>query len=566
MAGMASLCRPRVLAVAVALAVACLVTTTSAQNGPRFYPDDPLQQEPSSQDASGAESWDIELATDLLLNLFTRPGDPAHYVEAQNINTIGEIPDSTWFTNRIYAREVSLEEIARGPNDGQGPAPGRFTITSAKTSGVSPGFTMKDSSGGTWFVQFDAKGRPRAATGAVMVAVRLFWALGYNQVESHLWQMDPAQMDIGSTAQVETRPGHERPMKRSDIDKLLTRAQQDADGTYRSFAGRRIQGKVLGGFRYYGTRPDDPNDVFPHEHRRELRALKVFGAWTNLVDMKAGNTLDSLIQADDGKSIVKHYLQDVGSTFGTGALAPREWDEGYEYLYEGDLVWKRLISLGFYLQPWQTIPYHDMPEVGRFEGDRFVPEDWKPRVPTAAFRRARPDDTFWAALRVAAFTDDQIRTAVKAARFEDPAAEQLLGDVLIKRRDKIAKAYLPKVNPLTMLALSGAGELTFVNAAVRYAGEEAPAGGYEATWERFDNATGSTSDIGTTPATKSESLKAPAGLPAAAGAFVRVGIRASGPPHEIWAEPLQAYFRKDAGGWTLVGIDRPIPPAPPPPK
>ena len=88
-------------------------------------------------------------------------------------------------------------------------------------------------------------------------------------------------------------------------------------------------GRPVGGFRYYGTRPDDPNDVVPHEHRRELRALKVFGAWTNLVDMKAGNTLDAVV-TENGRSVVRHYLQDVGSTFGTGANGPREYDEGWE--------------------------------------------------------------------------------------------------------------------------------------------------------------------------------------------------------------------------------------------
>ena len=33
-----------------------------------------------------------------------------------------------------------------------------------------------------------------------------------------------------------------------------------------------------------GTRPDAPNDIVAHEHRRELPALRVFGAWANLTD------------------------------------------------------------------------------------------------------------------------------------------------------------------------------------------------------------------------------------------------------------------------------------------
>ena len=49
----------------------------------------------------------------------------------------------------------------------------------------------------------------------------------------------------------------------------------------------------------------------------------------------------------------------------------------------------------------------------------------------------RDDDAFWAARRVAAFTDDLIRAAVHTGQFSDPAAEKYLADVLIKRRDKI---------------------------------------------------------------------------------------------------------------------------------
>ena len=152
----------------------------------------------------------------------------------------------------------------------------------------------------------------------------------------------------------------------------------------------------------------------PHEHRRELRALKVFGAWTNLVDMKAGNTLDMLI-TENGKSVVRHYLQDVGSTFGTGANAPREYDEGWEYLFEGDLVWKRLVTLGFYLQPWQTVirgERLDRPLRGRGLRSGGVEAA---RADGRASCHARSDDTFWAARRVMAFSDEMIR-AIAADR------------------------------------------------------------------------------------------------------------------------------------------------------
>ena len=36
----------------------------------------------------------------------------------------------------------------------------------------------------------------------------------------------------------------------------------------------------------------------------------------------------------------------------------------------------------------------DNPAIGRFEGKTFDPAAWKPRVPTAAFLRARADDSF----------------------------------------------------------------------------------------------------------------------------------------------------------------------------
>jgi hypothetical protein len=316
-------------------------------------------------------------------------------------------------------------------------------------------------------------------------------------------------------------------------------------------AAREVPGRVVGGFRYHGTRPDDPNDIVPHEHRRSLRALKVFGAWTNLVDMKASNTLDCVITEERG-SRVRHYLQDVGSTFGTGAEGPREWGEGWEYLYEGELAWRRLYTIGFYLQPWQTATYLELPEIGRFEGDAFDPERWRSRVPTGAVLRARDDDAFWAALRVMAFSDEMIRAAVSTAEFSDPAAEPLLGDVLIKRRDKIARAYLAKVNPVIRPVLSQQ-MLTFANAAVDAGVAAAPAR-YHARWFAFDNATGETSPIGES-ASPAPRIVAPSALPATVGSFVQVDISAEGGPAP-WQQPVHVWFTRMDDGWKWVGLTR----------
>ena len=170
-----------------------------------------------------------------------------------------------------------------------------MTVLRAKLVGVTPGFTGRDSAGVTWFIQFDAPSFDDAASGASMVANRIFHALGYFQMEYHLTEIRFETLEIDPDADTETPSGAIRQLDLDDLAKVFKGAARQANGAYRAVASRGVE-NTLGGFRYYGTRPDDPNDIIPHEHRRELRALKVFGAWTNLVDMKAGNTLDVLVQ------------------------------------------------------------------------------------------------------------------------------------------------------------------------------------------------------------------------------------------------------------------------------
>ena len=541
--------------VALALLTAAGVAPTSdlGAQRPRFFSDDPLPRDPETQDASKVEEWEIGLTPDLLQNLFAKPGDPASDVRAQNVNTADEVPDSNWFTNRVYAKPLSTDDVTRGPLTTDGPAPGKWSVIRGKGAGVAPGFTARDENGVIWFVSFDGRDNPVAPTAAIAVATRLFWALGYFQVENHLTTLRPENVVVDPEATLRAH-GKRRRMTMKDVDQVFDRSARSADGSYRVIAGHALPGRPVGGFKYYGTRPDDPNDVVPHEHRRELRALQVFGAWANLVDMKAGNTLDTVI-TENGRGVIRHYLQDVGSTFGTGALAARDGDEGYEYLYQGDTLSKRLLTFGFFLSPWQTLDYDEHPEIGRFEGDEFEPEDWKPRVPVAALRHVRPDDALWAALRVMAFTDEMIRAAAKTGNFTDPAAEKLLADILIKRRDKIGRVYYSRINPLVRFELTDTG-LAFENPAVKARLSEAPKQGYHATWYRFNNGTGAADQIGSPTTASQERLQAPADLPRDANSYVKVSVRAVEPPHAPWATPVDVYFRRAGNAWRLVGVER----------
>jgi hypothetical protein len=540
---------------AFALGLASLLSIVATGQTQKFYADDPISRVEDTQNASRVQFKSVNLIYDEARNLFGNPGDPDLDRRAMSINTIDEVPDSSWFTNRILgARAMTLGDILKGPNTGNGPVPGKWRLVSGKSDGITPGFTIIDSEGVRWFIKFDPPKWPEMATGAEVAVTKLFHALGYYVPENHVTKLTRENLVIDDRATITAADGGERRLTAADVERLLRMAAQDSDGSYRVIASKALNGRPIGPFLYMGTRPDDPNDVVPHEHRRELRAVRVFAAWTGHVDSKAINSLDTVV-TENGRTFVRHHLIDFGATLGSASIKPREYDEGHHYIYDPGETLLGIVAFGLYIPSFHLIDYPDNPAVGHFSAEHFDPPRWKPRVPNPAFRRARPDDTFWAARRVMAFTDEMIRAVVQTGQYSDPAAEKLIADTLIARRDAIGRAWLTDVNPVVDPLLDPSGTLRFGNAAVLAGVSKGPQS-YEVAWFAFDNQNGTSTPIGKPTTAAREEVAAPAGLPAAAGAYVRAEIKAVNPPHPSWTIPVQAYFQRTGPGWKLVGFER----------
>ena len=71
--------------------------------------------------------------------------------------------------------------------------------------------------------------------------------------------------------------------------------------------------------------------------------------------------------------------------------------------------------------------------------ETFEPEKWTSLYDVAPFANRLPDDAFWAARQVVAFTDEDIRAIVQVAQYSDPRAARWIADCLIERRNRIAR-------------------------------------------------------------------------------------------------------------------------------
>jgi hypothetical protein len=394
---------------------------------------------------------------------FVRPVTYAMQVpaktRARNINSVGGVPDSTWFVNRIGRRKLTPEDVARGPGVRSHPAPGSLVVVGGKLGGTTPGFLVEDRQGERYIVKVDIKGFPEVETGAEIVCQRLFWALGYHVPQIELIELERGRLIPGEGATWTDIKGRRHPMSDTFIDEQLDAGDRRPDGKYRASVSRLLPGKPLGGYPPEGVREDDHNDTVPHEHRRELRAQQVFFGWIAHTDVKTGNTLDLWMEhpTEPDRHFVMHYVLDFGKALGAFATIHGDIDETWSHSFDYGYVFGSLFTFGLWVRPWENYPTDSpIPGIGRIDAAHFNPGKFKTRSAYPPLWHMDVYDALWATRLLLALSPQHIKAAVQQGQYSDPRAVDYLTDTLVYRRRKAARYWLSKVAPIGEILLERA--------------------------------------------------------------------------------------------------------------
>ena len=146
-------------------------------------------------------------------NQFGSPGDRTA-MRALNVNTIDEVPDSSWFVNRIGMRSMSIAEIVRGANTFD-PAEARRVgpVDDCERQGSRrvPTRVPRASAPGIRGRCINSKSiptdHPRLATGAEFIGTLIYHALGYHVQDFYLIKVDPRNITISEKATIRDASG-----------------------------------------------------------------------------------------------------------------------------------------------------------------------------------------------------------------------------------------------------------------------------------------------------------------------------------------------------------------------
>ncbi len=444
-----------------ALLTACGGSARFPLKAPMLHDADDKPFTPAPREYDSPFAWDG--ANQIVFRPLARffAVDPAGH--ATDVNAFDEVPDSSWFQNRIGEAPMTAEQIAKGSCDEKVLDPekaedGSWIIDQGKANGANPGFRVNIPGIGKFMLKTDPLLEPERATGATAIASRFYHAAGFWSACDSVVTFKPSLLKLKKGLTVTDNSGVTKPFDEAALNVILKNASHRGD-LVRMVASKWLPGKTIGPYKYEGTRVDDPNDVVPHEDRRELRGARLLAAWLNHFDTREQNTMDTFLStnkkdpnAKDPKSpgYVRHYIIDMGDCFGSiwdwDAIT---WRLGFAYYLDLPYVAEDLVTLGTQERPWDR-PARIGGTFNYFSARDFDPELWRGGYPNPAFVRMTEQDGAWMARILARFTDELVASAVSVGKYSD-ADTRYLTQTLINRRDAILRRYLTRLSPITDL-------------------------------------------------------------------------------------------------------------------
>ncbi len=403
--------------------------------------------------------------------------------EAVNVNAFDEVVDSAWWTNRLGVTSITSDELARGACapaqllDPDHTADGSWKIDKGKTDGATPGFRVNIPGKGKFLFKMDEDTggdmtpgeivphyeRPTAAS---VIGAAAYSAVGFYTsceqvlyVKRSIFTLEPGLKEKGNS-------GEEKALDEAALDKILDKTSKRGD-LLRMTASAWLPGHLVGPFRYTGTRGDDPNDVIPHDNRRELRGGRLLAAWLDHFDTREQNSMDSWIATEKGAAddaspgFVRHYYLDTSDCLGSEwAWEPISRRLGLSYVFDWDDVGLDFVTLGIPTRSWEKVersPAHI--KFGFYNVKDFVPENWKSEYPNAAFSRMTEHDGAWMSRILARFTPELVHRLAVMGDFTDPSDTEYIASVMEGRLERILERYLLGLSPVADVHISDGDSL-----------------------------------------------------------------------------------------------------------
>lgn len=465
---------------------------------------DDIQLDCKGKDAKKApciEEYTSYFAWDAVDNILFRPISWTLIVkskgEARNVNAFDEVPDSSWFVNRIGVRPMTDEEVFDGycragkmlnpklPDEA-------WLIDHGKDNGANPGFRVK-SEGVKYMLKTDSidDGQGERPTAATAIASRFYYAAGWWAPCDAVVYFPRSILKLKPGLTIKANVGVAKKFDEQLLDRILEQTSKRGP-LFRAAASRWLPGESLGPFTYDGVRDDDPSDVIPHEHRRDLRGARVIAAWLNHFDSREQNSMVTWMEEgaeeEEARAIAafdtrkqapapdenekkdapgdkkkdekkrtsnrghtRHWYIDLGDSFGS------EWTvegfsrrHGHAYMLDFPYLFEDFVTFGVPQRPWDR--NHRNPEApifGFFSERDFDPDVWRGEYPNPAFQNMSEGDAAWATRIIARFTKSHIEAAIRAGDLTSPDHRAFLVRVLLARQRTLMTRYFSKLSPIT---------------------------------------------------------------------------------------------------------------------